>query len=461
MDKWPATFVTDLDYGLSIAFPAVQRLPDAILMQMLVNLTAPWDGKSFGKPWPIFLTQQPWTKSETGEIYLQASLEFPGTVDPHAFNPRIPFNSAKPPDSSEITSDSDISRTLKFAKDNGWPLLLWCASSFDGANSITVTLEDCEDKVHWYWSKSVSLLTLDNLVRFPAVARTGVVWTRKCFIEDHKIHILLKESGVSTTEEDGPPCYLLYAPRTLLKLRAESEEVAVRMVTMCYDKEPELVSKHHGKHWALVASIFGGLIDPQHTVRLSQAMDLKAVATWNKETFIHGLAAATYRVGTGKFAAQFKPGKPYSATIAIEKGIHNDHGTAILFEQPNRRCLVTRRLYDLSDEDTFWEVMKDWAQFQPKLAQPRVNPGQLFFPSEYSHMFEVYWDHLRDPTQHPDVCQTASYYAPMLAYSSAVSPMDFSDFTPLPDVEASEKSQRVSSEGALSRRCPVQDATDY
>jgi hypothetical protein len=153
--------------------------------------------------------------------------------------------------------------------------------------------------------------------------------------------------------------------------------------------------------------------------------------------------------------AQFKPDKPYSATIAIEKGVHGDHGTAILFEQANSRCLLTRRILGKSDEDTFWEVMKDWAQFQPRLAKPRVNPGQLFYPSEYSHMFKAHWDFIQDPSLE----QATS--APMSQYAAAAISLDFSDFTPLPDVEAPEKSQRISSSGALSRRCPVQDANDY
>jgi hypothetical protein len=465
MDKWPATFVTDLHNGLSVAFPAVQRLPDAVLMQMFVNLTAPWDGKSFGTPWQMYLSQQPWRKSEIGEIYLQASSEFPAGIDPHAFNPRIPYNSAKSPDSSEIMSDSDVSRTLKFARDNGWPLLLSCASSFDGSNSITVTYEttlmDCEDKIPWYWSKFVSLMIEDNLVGLPAAARSSIFWTRSCYIEDHKIHIYLKEAGASTPEDDGPPCYLLYTPRASLQLRCESGEAASRIVTMCYGQEPELVEKHHGKEWALVASIFSGTIDPKHLVQLERPMDLEVATAWNKEIFIDGLASTPYRVGTGKFAAQFKPGKPYSATMAIEKGVHNDHGTAIFFEQANRRCLITRRIYNLSDEDTFWEVMKDWAQFQPKLAKPRVDPGLLYYPAEFSHMDEQYWDYLDDPTKHPDADPSAQYFPAMSLYAEAVSSMDFSGFIPQPDAEAPEKSQRVASLAALSRRCPIQDATDY
>jgi hypothetical protein len=170
---------------------------------------------------------------------------------------------------------------------------------------------------------------------------------------------------------------------------------------------------------------------------------------------MEGLASEPYRIGTGKFAAQFKPGKPYSATIAIEKGVHGDHGTAILFEQANRRCLLTRRILDKTDEDTFWIVMKDWAQFEPRTAKPRVGAGQIFYPSAYSHMFEAYWDFIQAPSVEEATSEG------MAKYASAASGLDFSDFTPLVDVEAPEKSQPISSSRALSRRCPVQDASDY
>jgi hypothetical protein len=105
--------------------------------------------------------------------------------------------------------------------------------------------------------------------------------------------------------------------------------------------------------------------------------------------------------------------------------------------------------------------MKDWAQFQPKLSKPRVDPGLLFYPAEYSHVFEKYWDYLDDPTKHPETDQSALYFNSKVQYAEAVSSFDLSSFIPQPDADAPEKSQRVAGLAALSRRCLVQDATDY
>jgi hypothetical protein len=178
---------------------------------------------------------------------------------------------------------------------------------------------------------------------------------------------------------------IFYAPKATLKLRCESFDVAWRALTMFYNREPDMPnsSKHHTKEWALIASINGGMIADQHRVQLVGKHDLEKVATWNKETFIAGLATQPYGSGLGKFTAKFKPDEPYSATIAIERGTHEEFGTGIYFEQGVRRCLLTRRIYGISDEDTFWYVMKDWAQFQPRLSKPRLDPGQLYYPPEY------------------------------------------------------------------------------
>jgi hypothetical protein len=109
MEKWPTVYTCDLGGGLSIAFPAVPRLPDAYLMKLMVNLTAPWDGQEYGTPWQIYLTQQPWRKSETGEIYLQPMPEYPKELNPEAYNPRVPTTAVQSRDFSEIADPKEIS----------------------------------------------------------------------------------------------------------------------------------------------------------------------------------------------------------------------------------------------------------------------------------------------------------------------------------------------------------------
>jgi hypothetical protein len=194
-------------------------------MQLVVSLTAPWDGHEYGSPWHVYVVQQQWRKSETGEILLQALPRYPADVSPEAYNPRVPFNAAQERDFSEIKSAQEISRTLKFARDNGWPMLLSCASSLDGLNSITVTYEtaltDCEDTIAWYLTKFNELMALDGLVGLPAAARLGITWKRTWQVEDFKVHIFITEIGVPTTEDEGSPCFIFYGPKASLKLRCE------------------------------------------------------------------------------------------------------------------------------------------------------------------------------------------------------------------------------------------------
>jgi ribonuclease HI len=465
MAKWPTVFTVDLEDGISIAFPGVPRLPDAFLMKYLVNITAPWDGHEFGTPWQIYCGQQTWRKSETGEIFLQKMPGYPADWNAEAFNPRVPFNAAQSRDFSEIRDKQEISRILKFGRDNEWPLLLSCASSLDGMNSIAVTyettLEECEDSIRWFLNKFKSLMVADGLVGLPVEARLGVVWERTCRVEDFRVHIFITEVGVNTPEEDGPPCMLFYAPKATFKLRCESIEVAKRAIVMCYGQEPAYGEEHHTKEWALIGSINGGKIDDKHLVQLEGDHDLEQVAEWNKETFIAGLATQPYGVGLGKFAAKFKPDAPYSATIAMETGTHAEHGVSIFFEQGARRCVLTRRVYGISGEDAFWYAMKDWAQFQPRRAKPRNGVGNLYYPVEYHHIVEKYWDYLDDPTKHPDQDMSPHSRSSMKAMAEALESMDLEDFIPKPDTEASDKSMRIARTAALSRRCPIMDGVDY
>jgi hypothetical protein len=225
-----------------------------------------------------------------------------------AFNSRIPFNSAQPRDFAEITEDREISRIMKFGRNSGWPLLLSCVSSLDGLNSATITYEtsliDCEDNIPWYIAKFNKLMEEDGLVGLPVAARLNVIWKRTCRAEDFKIHVFITELGVTTPELDGPPCMIFYAPKATLKLRCESFDVTWRALTMFYNREPIMSeeSKHHAKEWALVASINGGEVADQHRVQLVGKHDLEEVASWNKETFIAGLATQPYGPGLGKFS---------------------------------------------------------------------------------------------------------------------------------------------------------------
>jgi hypothetical protein len=168
------------------------------------------------------------------------------------------------------------------------------------------------------------------------------------------------------------------------------------------NREPQLIEPHHGKAWALMASIDGGEIPEKHSIQLIGEHDLLKVSEWSKETFIAGLASQPYTAGLGKFTAKFDSEESYAATIAIEKGVHDERATAVFFEQGVHRCLLTRRIQGASADEALWLAMKDWAEFQPKRSSRRSDPGQFFYPAEHTHVFQKYWDFLNDPLQHRD-----------------------------------------------------------
>jgi hypothetical protein len=427
-------------------------------MQYMSNLTSSWDGSAWSKPWVIFLEEKPWRKSETGEIVVEPFTSFNGTCDPHAKDPRVPFNSARFPDECEIFNKSDISRALKFARDNDWPCTLSCATSFDGTNALTVAydlpLENVENKKAWFWNRFRSLLEDDGMIGFPAAARTDIEWDKHCFVGDHCLHIMLVEKAKHTTEVDGPPCFWIYTPKAAIKIRAETVDFAHQMLTMCYNAVPNVTDQIHGKFWALIESVDNGEIPKSITVPLRQNSTLEVATAYNRETFMDGLVAQPYKIDIGKFTSQFKRNEPYSATIAIEKGYYGEHGTAILFEQENRRCLLTRRFYDSSDETVFWLTLKDWAEFEPRLAKTRVDAGQVYYPAAYFHIVEQYWDFLHRPRSED------SENEPMGKYASAAARLRFS-LDMLVSEEAPDRLQELAYAGAMSRRCPVQDAQDY
>jgi hypothetical protein len=100
--------------------------------------------------------------------------------------------------------------------------------------------------------------------------------------------------------------------------------------------------------------------------------------------------------------------------------------------------------------------MQAWAKFQPRSAKPRIDPGQLYYPAEFTHVVEKYRDVLNDPISHPDSSSESDHAkSSMSEMASTLSSMFLESWEPQVDAEASEKPCRVSHNGALSRRCPI------
>jgi hypothetical protein len=90
-----------------------------------------------------------------------------------------------------------------------------------------------------------------------------------------------------------------------------------------------------------------------------------------------------------------------------------------------------------------------------------VAPGDLFYPAEYTHVLQKYWDYLNAPLNHPDCSETNFTKAAMFEMATALSRMDLSSFEPQVDAEASDKACKIAHDAAISILCPIQDAIDY
>jgi hypothetical protein len=93
---------------------------------------------------------------------------------------------------------------------------------------------------------------------------------------------------------------------------------------------------------------------------------------------------------------------------------------------------------------------------------PRVTPGWVYHPSEYSYVFEKYWDYLPDLAQSSDFASESPFcQEQMNRFSSALRMMDLSEFQPLVDAEAKQVDFETAKEAAISRLRPIQDGLDF
>jgi hypothetical protein len=162
------------------------------------------------------------------------------------------------------------------------------------------------------------------------------------------------------------------------------------------------------------------------------------------------------------FIRKCKPDVDIIATVAIFKGVHDYHGTTVYCTQGKRCCLVLDTTYGLSDDEALWLTLAGWATFQPRLRQPRKPPGRLFYPVEYSHVFEKYWDYLPNLTNHTDFVNESPFrQEQMQRFSSALSAMDLSGFIPSVAAEASQSHIETVEDAVISRLRPIQDGLDF
>jgi hypothetical protein len=154
------------------------------------------------------------------------------------------------------------------------------------------------------------------------------------------------------------------------------------------------------KEWALISALNGGEIPASHRLIQEEPITVHPEA-WNSEIYEACLKTQNYDKGLDRFVRRFDPNLPAEAIVAIVKGVHHEHGAAVLFTQENRRCLLLDTLHGLTDDEALWYTLHSWAKFQPRLKCPRREPGQLYYPAVYSHVFEKYWATLEQPLAHP------------------------------------------------------------
>jgi hypothetical protein len=139
------------------------------------------------------------------------------------------------------------------------------------------------------------------------------------------------------------------------------------------------------------------------------------------------------------------------AIVAVVKGWHTDHGTAIYCAQEKIHCLLLDTTYGLSDDEALWLTLASWASFRQRRLQPRESPGRLYDPAEYSHVFEKYWSYLPNLPDHPDFASESQFSQECMArFSSALSTMDLGEFTPSVAAEAAQKSIETVEDAEIS-----------
>jgi hypothetical protein len=110
-------------------------------------------------------------------------------------------------------------------------------------------------------------------------------------------------------------------------------------------------------------------------------------------------------------------------------------------------------------EEVFWTALACWAIFKPRSEKVRRYPGRIYYPDQFSHIIQKYWDYLFNLTSHPDFENESSICKERMAiFSKAMRKFKrTTNWTPQPYAEAPEKGLRIAQEAAQSRVRPIAD----
>jgi hypothetical protein len=146
-------------------------------------------------------------------------------------------------------------------------------------------------------------------------------------------------------------------------------------------------------------------------------------------------------------------------TLAIQDGCQGDHGWAIFVKQGSKRALLLDTVDGLTPEEVLWTALACWANFKPRSESVRRFPGRLYYPDQFTHVFQKYWKHLFNLSSHPDfVDKSPICKERMTIFSEAMRKFKRTkNWAPQPCAEAPEKGLRIAQEAAQSRVRPIAD----
>jgi hypothetical protein len=220
-----------------------------------------------------------------------------------------------------------------------------------------------------------------------AIRRSTPGYQIQYFGTGNSFHLLLRETlinGVRPTIPDdlGLLAMLFYAPNATIKPRRPTPDSSQILPSrddcvfrLCQGRM-RVTEQSWTKGWALVGSLGNDQssgIFPTYD-RLSPPPEALSTAyADNVRIRDAGIKTRNYDTGFDRFVRKFNPEEEMSATLALFRGHHGDHGWEVYCAQGSRRCCLLDTTFSLTDEEVLWTGLSAWANSQPRQRKPSQN----------------------------------------------------------------------------------------